>query len=82
MKNRRMIGFGYVETTAIYYIYLEVIPNIYKPQNCRLLRLIVGEPQFQISTIKTYLALSYLADTVNVPQLKVLSDQIVFKFEK
>ena len=29
-----------------------------------------------------YLTLSYLADTVNVPQLKVLSDQIVFKFEK
>ena len=78
MKNRRMIGFGYVETTAIYYIYLEVIPNIYKPQNCRLLRLIVGEPQLLISTIKNkYLALSYLADTINVRQLKVLSDWIV-----
>ena len=48
-----MMDFGYEETTAIYYIYLQVIPNIFKPENCRLLRLIIGEPQLQISTKKT-----------------------------
>jgi len=30
------MGFGYKETTAIYYLYLQVILNIFNSQNCRL----------------------------------------------
>jgi len=54
---------GYEEIIAIYYIYRQVIPNIFKPQNCRLLLT-------NIQPLKT-------SDTVNVFQLTVFSDQDV-----